>query len=223
MKDDFGPEIFLSNKWSILKEIAEYPQSPSDLALKTNTSLSNITQQLKILEAYRIVRREKSNEKNSGKPRTIYYLTEEMVYGMILKNGMAERKTFYVDNNNKLFFNILFTMESDDLMFMLKFHFKYEEVLRKCKAIGFIKSSRESIELFLLTDHLDEIRSKFSNIFIDDNHGKIKKIINWTHNDLEITDGLHRKDRYFMDMMKLVQPIHDPDNTLRRYKNIRNT
>jgi DNA-binding MarR family transcriptional regulator len=71
MIDELNTEIFLNNKWIILKEIAESPQSPSDLALKTNTSLSNITQQLKLLEAYQIVRREKSEEKNTGKPRTI--------------------------------------------------------------------------------------------------------------------------------------------------------
>ena len=79
MVEEFTSEIFSSNKWVILKEIAENPQSPSDLALKTNTSLSNITQQLKLLEAFKVVRKEKSEEKNAGKPRTIYYLNEEFI------------------------------------------------------------------------------------------------------------------------------------------------
>jgi hypothetical protein len=106
-------------------------------------------------------------------------------------------------------------------MFMLKFAFKYEEVLKKCKAIGFLKSTKDSIELFLITDHLDEIRAKFSNIFIDDHHGKIKKIINWSHNEFEINDGLNRKDRYFMDMIRNVQIIHDPNDILAHVKEVR--
>jgi DNA-binding transcriptional regulator GbsR (MarR family) len=222
MVEEFNNEIFLSNKWNILKEIASNPQSPSDLALKTNTSLSNITQQLKILEAYKVVRKEKSAEKNNGKPRTIYYINDDVVHAMILKNGFADKKMFYIDNNNKIFFNILFNTNSDDLMFMMKFNFKYEEILKKCKAIGFLKSSRESIELFLITDNLEEIRSKFSNIFIDDHHGKIKKIINWTHNEHEISEGLNKKDKYFMDMIKNISIIHDPGKLIEKYKEIRN-
>jgi hypothetical protein len=221
MSEDFNPEIFSSNKWTILKEIAESPQSPSDLALKTNTSLSNITQQLKLLEAYQLVRREKSEEKNTGKPRTIYYLNVELSYALILKNGKAERKIYYIDHNNEMFFNIMFCMSQEDLMFMLKFSFKYEEVLKKCKAIGFLKSSKDSIELFLITDNLEEIRSKFSNIFVDDYHGKIKKIINWSHNEIEINEGLHRKDKYYMDMIKNVQIIHDPHSILANIKEAR--
>jgi hypothetical protein len=223
MNEDFSPEIFVSNRWNLLKEIAECPQSPSDLALKTNTSLSNITQQLKLLEAYKIIRKEKSEEKNAGKPRTIYYLNVEIAYSIILKNGKAERKLFYIDNNNIMFFNIMFNMNPEDLMFILKFSFKYEEVLKKCKAIGFLKSSRDSIELFLVTDYLEEIRSKFSNIFIDDHNGKTKKIINWSHNEFEINDGLGRKDKYFMDMIKNVQAIHDPAGLFLKIKETRDT
>jgi len=221
MSDEFNPEILSNNRWIILKEIAEGPQSPSDLALKTNTSLSNITQHLKLLEAYKIVRKDKSEEKNTGKPRAIYSLNVELAYALVLKEGKAERKVFNIDSNNNMFFDVLFGMNPEDLMFMLKFIFKYEEVLKKCKSIGFIKSSKDSIELFLITDHLDEIRSKFSNIFIDDYHGKTKKIINWSHNEFEINDGLHRKDKYFMDMIKNVQVIHDSYNILSHIKEVR--
>jgi hypothetical protein len=221
MSDEFNPEILSNNRWIILKEIAESPQSPSDLALKTSTSLSNIIQHLKLLEAYKIVRKDKSEEKNAGKPRTIYSLNVELAYALVLKEGKAERKIFNIDSSNNMFFDVLFTMNHDDLMFMLKFIFKYEEVLKKCKAIGFLKSSKDSIELFLVTDHLDEIRSKFSNIFIEDHHGKTKKIINWSHNEFEITEGLHRKDKYFMDMIRNVHITHDPSKILTRMKEVR--
>jgi len=218
MKDNFNPEIILNNKWTILKEIAQVPQSPSDLTLKLNTSLSNITQQLKLLEAYNLVRKEKSEEKHAGKPKTIYYINTEIVYATILKEGMAERKVFHIDDNNDMFFNILFGLNPEDLMYVLKFKFEYDNVLKKCKAIGFLKSSKESIELFLITDHLEEIRSKFSNVFIEDQNEKTKKIINWSHNEFEINDGLYRKDKYFMDMIRNVQIIHDPGGLLKNIK-----
>jgi len=222
MTENFNPEIILNTKWTILKEIAEAPQSPSDLALKLNTSLSNITQQLKLLEAYSLLRKEKSEKKNTGKPRTIYHINTQIVYATILTEDKAERKAFNIDSNNSMFFNILFNLNSEDLMYILKFKFKYDNILKKCKAIGFLKSTKDSIELFLITDHLEEIRSKFSNIFIEDQNDKTKKIINWSHNEFEINEGLNRKDKYFMDMIKNVQKIHDPNQILTTIKNSRN-
>ncbi|MGV8087166.1 MAG: hypothetical protein ACP5N1_06055 [Candidatus Woesearchaeota archaeon] len=221
MTEYFNPEIILNNKWTILREIAQTPSSPSELALKLNTSVSNITQQLKLLEAYKLVRKEKSEIKHTGKPKTIYHINTELAYATLLKKDKAERKIFHIDDNNSMFFNILFNLNNDDMMYILKFKFKYDEVLRKCKAIGFLKSTKDSIELFLITDHLDEIRSKFSNIFIEDQNDRTKKIINWSHNEYEITDGLNRKDKYYMDMIKNIEIIHDPNKVLQKIKETR--
>jgi DNA-binding transcriptional regulator GbsR (MarR family) len=218
---DFNPEIFTNNKWSILQIIAEEPTSPSELAAKTNSSISNITQQLKLLEAYRIVSKAKSDEKNAGKPKTIYSINTQMIFSTILRQGMAERRVFNINESNSMLLNILFLTSPEDAFFITKFSFKYEDILKKCKAIGFLKSTRDNIELFLITEQLDEIRSKFSNIFIEDNNNKTKKIINWSHNEFEINDGLGRKDKYFMDMIKNVEVIHDPGRILSKIKDLR--
>jgi len=219
-----NPEIFSNNKWTILKEIAKSEQTPTELTEKTGTSLSNIIQQLKLLEAYNIVKKERSQERNyGGKPKTVYSLNEEFVYAVMLKNGKAEKRVFKIEGITTVLFNALFTANIEDVLFILKFNTKNEDILKKCKAIGFIKSSKESIELFLITDHVDEIRAKFSNIFIDDGSGKTKKIINWTHNEFEINDGLNRKDKYFMDMLKNAQVLYDPQSILLRAKEKRDS
>jgi predicted transcriptional regulator len=215
---DLNPELFTNSKWLLIKEISGQHQSPTELAEKTNTSLSNVIQQLKLLEAYNIVRKEKSLERNTGKPRTIYSINDEFVYGIMLRDGKCEKRYFKIDEMNATLANIIFTLNPDDIFYMMKFSFKYEDILKKCKAIGFIKSTKDSMELFLITDHVDEIRSKFSNIFIEDGHGKTKKIINWTHNEYEINDGLQRKDKYFMDMLKNAQLLHDSDSILQKFK-----
>lgn len=215
---EINPEIFSNSKWTLIKEIAIKKQCPTELAIKTNTSLSNITQQLKLLEAYNIIKREKSGERNTGKPKTMFSLNEEFTYSIMLKNGKAERKYFKIEGFNSLLFNSMFILGVEDAFYMLKFSFKYEDILKKCKSIGVIRAGKESIELFLITDHVDEIRSKFSNIFIEDHGGKTKKIINWTHNEFELNDGLNRKDRYYMDMLKNVSILYDPQGILLKYK-----
>src|SRR3989339_622746 len=214
---DISEEILCNSKWLIIKEIAQKTQSASELATVLKTSVSNVIQQLKLIEAYGLVRKEKSTEKNIGKPKINYALNQEFVYALMVNQGRAEKKYFKSEGISKMMFNLLF-LSSDDAYYIMKFSIKYEEILKKCKAIGYIKSTRESIELFVITDHVDEIRAKFSNLFIEDLNGKTKKIINWSHNDFEINDGLDRGDKYFMDMLKNVQVIHDPGNVLIRYK-----
>jgi hypothetical protein len=212
---EINNDIFSGNKWELLKEVSYKPVSPTELAITTKTSLSNIIQQLKLLEAYNLVRKEKSTEKSSGgKPKTMYSLSNEFVFAAIVKQGLVEKKFYKIEGMSKVFFNILFIAGIEDLFFIMKFSMKHEDLLfKKCKAIGFIKSTKETIELFLVTDNLDEIRSKFSNVFIED-AGKTKKIINWSHNEHEIADGISRKDKYYLDMMKTIQIIHDPYDIL---------
>jgi len=222
---ELAEEICTNNKWALLQLIAEEPQTPSALALKTHTSISNVVQQLKLLEAYNIVTHEraplqepeqktttsiKSRIKNSGKPKNIYTLTTQTIYMTILRKGFAQKKTIKLDSNNILLFTTIATTNSEDAFFILKFMMTYEDLIKKTKAIGFLKSTRESIELFIISDHLEELRSKFSNIFVQDLSGKTKKIVNWSHNEYEITDGLHRSDPYFVGMIKTVTPLYDP-------------
>jgi DNA-binding MarR family transcriptional regulator len=216
---EISQEMLTNNKWQLLKEIAEQNQSPTELAEKTGTSISNVTQQLKLLEAYNIIRKEKDTEKNTiGKPKTIYSLNHEFVYATMLKHGRAEKKHFKIDGFTKTLFNILFLINTDDIFFMIKFMIQHEDLVKKCKAVGILRSGKDSIELFLITDHVDEIRGKFSNMFIEDLNGHTKKIINWTHNDYEIIDGLNKKDRYYLDMLRNSQTVYDPQDALSKYK-----
>src|SRR3989344_1573518 len=217
-KDMSDFEVISNSKWLLLKEIAQKEQSATELAKKLDTSVSNITQQLKLLEAYNIVTKEKSQEKHVGKPRIIYSLKEEFAYAAMIRNGAAQKRIFKLEGFGGFFFNLAFVAGTEDAFYILKFAFKHDELLKKCKAMGFIRSTKESIELFLLTENVDEVRSRFSNLFIEDIHGKTKKIINWTHNSWEIDDGLKRKDKYFLDMLRNVQILYDQSGALQDAK-----
>ena len=55
-----------SPRWEILKIISEKPSSPIEIAKKTKTTVSFISQQLKLLEAARIVSKEKTGAFEKG-------------------------------------------------------------------------------------------------------------------------------------------------------------
>lgn len=206
----------ICNKWNILKEIAKKEQSPLELSKKLQTSISNIIQQLKVLEAYNIIGKKRSNEKNIGKPKTIYYIKEESAFVILLKNNNPEKKIFKIEGFNNILYTILF-LSPDDTFYIIKFLLKYDDLIKKCKAIGLIKTTKETIELMIITDYVDEIRAKFSNLFIEDIYGKTKKIINWTHNETEITEGINKKEKYFLELLNNTRPIYDENKLLEKY------
>ncbi len=215
---DVFNDLFGNNKWQILSELAKKPQAPTDLALKTKTSVSNITQQLKILEAYQFVKKAKSTVRGSGKPKTIYTINATVFYGIMLSENVAEKKLFKIDDRNAFLMNCVFMLTSEDSGFVTKFCLKNDDILKKCEGIGFIKSSKDSVELFLLTNYLEEIRSRYSNTFIEDHLGKTKKIVNWTHSEFEVTQGLAGNDKHFSELIKSIQIVYDPHDLLHKLK-----
>ena len=64
---DYGT-ILTDSKWNIIKELSEKEQTPTELADKTKTTLANISQQLRLLEAYGIVKKERTE--SSKKPES---------------------------------------------------------------------------------------------------------------------------------------------------------
>ncbi len=71
--------LFQGSKWELLQLIAEKPRDASELAKLKNTSLANITQQLKLLEAAGIIvssvaPKDKTKSRTRGKPKKVYRL-----------------------------------------------------------------------------------------------------------------------------------------------------
>lgn len=226
-------ELLSDNKFLILKAISLGTSNPTSIAEITNTSLSNVSQQIKILEAYGLIRKVeslknsnkyKTNEsstqqiKTSGKPKTNYEINSNNMSFAVTSKELCVKKTISINKTIKPIISIIANTDEEDIAFLLKFYYKYEEVIAKIKAFGIVKSSKESIELFIITDHLDEIRGKFSNIFIDEG-GRTKKIINWSHNETELREGLIRKDKYFIDFIKNIRIIEDKEGVLQKYLN----
>ena len=61
-----------SPRWEILKIISERPSSPIEIGEKTKTTVSFVSQQLKLLEAAQIVSKEKTGAFEKGKPRNLF-------------------------------------------------------------------------------------------------------------------------------------------------------
>jgi DNA-binding transcriptional regulator GbsR (MarR family) len=90
-----------SPRWEILSLISERPSSPIEIAEKTKTTVSFISQQLKLLEAMQIVKKTKTGAFEKGKPRNLFSISEDFLYLTILTNGFSAKKKVLLDYYKK--------------------------------------------------------------------------------------------------------------------------
>lgn len=100
-------DSFLGEKrWEILKFIAEKPASPLELSEELSTTVSYISQQLKLLEAFGIIHKTKTGLAEKGKPRNVYSISNELIHMTILSEGLSSKKTIYLTPYHKAIISI---------------------------------------------------------------------------------------------------------------------
>jgi hypothetical protein len=209
-------DALFGSRWELLRLIAGSPKNPTELAAALGTSLANISQQLKLLEAYGLVVKQKEvyKDKRVGKPRLTYRIARDTSYLGVVSDGFAEKKALSPRDFSSIALRSSLLLEPEEHYVLLKFLIAHEDLLHKCDGIGLIKTSRDAIELFLHTEQVDEIRKKFSNTLVLDYKGKPRKIICWTHAGFEMDEGLSRKDPYFVTMFKSLAILQDRKGSL---------
>jgi hypothetical protein len=210
-------ETLLNNaRWEIIRSISKGKASATELAKSTRSSLPNVSQQMKLLEAYDLVEYLKDQRKGQGKPRQIFQLKREFCHITFARQGFAEKRFFNPDAYHTMLLNILFLPNMQDHVYLHKMLLN-DEILQNC-AVAFLKSNEAEIELLLLTENLDLIRSKYSNTFVEAN-GRVRKVIAWSHNHHELQDGLNRNDPYYINLL-MHNPVilHDPKGQFERIK-----
>ncbi|HHE36237.1 MAG TPA: ArsR family transcriptional regulator [Candidatus Woesearchaeota archaeon] len=205
-------DLLTRSKWSILKELAKGEKSAVEIAQKTNQSIANITQQLKLLEAYNLVKKTKHDKKKKpGKPRTPYTLNQELVITSILKPGIAEKKILKLreaDDCHKCLLNLFFILKPEDHYYLIKFLCN-TDMIKKADTIAYLKAAEKAIEIMIITEHIKEVRENYSNMNITGLDGKTKKIISWSHNKEEIEAGLGRREEYFINLVENSKELLD--------------
>ena len=105
--------LFTEQRWKILKNLSSEKLSPLQLANKTDTTISNISQQLKLLEAANIIRKEKIQNRDKGKPRALFSLSKDYAYIVSVMDGFVEKKLFSIENGKKAMLKIWFLGDSE--------------------------------------------------------------------------------------------------------------
>jgi DNA-binding transcriptional regulator GbsR (MarR family) len=152
-----------SPRWEILKIISERPSSPIEIAEKTKTTVSFISQQLKLLEATQLVTKEKTGAFEKGKPRNLFSISKDLFYLIILTNGFGEKKSLNLENYQKSILRV-WSLENKYLQYLLEdLFYKIKNNFNEIDAIFLdIKKINLSVIIFSEDKKLQQIIETFS-------------------------------------------------------------
>jgi len=196
-------DLFLTSpRWEILQIIAEKPSSPAEIAEKLKTTVSYVSQQLKLLDAANLLNKEKTGAVEKGKPRTLFSLSNELLYLTVLTKNFSQKKLIQLTDYHKNIMKIWFLFDIKYHQDVEKLYWKLDEDLNEIEGI-FIENSgspkiliiSESKKLKSKIDgFVEKLNTKFDYTFISSNQLKKFSLENITplydpQNFLEVMKG----------------------------------
>ena len=160
--------LFTEQKWNILNLLSQENLSPLQISLKSNTTMANISQQLRLLEASSLVAKTKMPNRDKGKPRTVFHLTKDIGYLINIRNGFAGKKLFDLDQHHKSIMSIWFINDINLHYYLEKWLWKIESYLPSISAILFKQSavSDQKINILIISNK-PELKKRMGTIEIE--------------------------------------------------------
>ncbi len=143
--------LFTASKWQILQLLSERSLSPIELAAASNTSVANVSQQLRLLEMAGLVKSERVPNRDKGQPRILYSLSGNHSFLIATSNDFVEKKLFRLSNYNKVILRIWFLDKPELHYYLEKAFWHIEEHLPKISAIALDKSTENPLNLIVFT------------------------------------------------------------------------
>ncbi len=93
--------LFTGSKWGIIELLAKEELSPLEIAGRLNTTISNISLQIRLLETAGFLKRKKTSNVKAGKPRTLFSLSDDFGFIIVFSRGFAKKKLVRLTKEQK--------------------------------------------------------------------------------------------------------------------------
>jgi predicted transcriptional regulator len=199
-------EVFTNAKWDIIKDLSLKKLSPIQLAERYKTTPGNIGHQLRLLEAYGLIKKEKVSNRDKGKPRTLFSLSNDYGYIVTATKNFAQKRLLKLSNYHDTILKMWFIEDPRFHYPLEKFYWKIEDHINKINGIAVRISGLSKVEVIILSNKKQElVKNLGDSIKINDKEGNV---INF---DIKFLDSKQIKrtprlvDFHF---------IHDPNSIL---------
>ncbi|MBR9692100.1 winged helix-turn-helix transcriptional regulator [Candidatus Woesearchaeota archaeon] len=93
--------LLTGTKWEIIEILANKPTSPLELAKKLNTTIANISQQLRLLQTANLIKKQRTGSAKPGKPRMLFSLSDNYAFITVFSKGFAKKKLIRISKKQK--------------------------------------------------------------------------------------------------------------------------
>lgn len=166
--------LYAAAKWDMLKALEAKSKSPFELAEHSNTSVSNVSQSLRLLEMAGIVRSERVGNRDKGQPRVLYSLAGNSAYLIVTAMGFVQKKQLVLDEYKKIVMKIWFYENESWHPYLLRAVNDLLGDLDKINGLYLDKKSVSEIKLLVVPGKGAKKEYKDTNIEVSGASRKIK-------------------------------------------------
>jgi predicted transcriptional regulator len=204
--------LFTASKWDILKMLSSGSKSPLQLAKLSNTSVANISQQIRLLEMAGLVQCTRISNRDKGQPRLLYSLVGNQSFLIASTTDFVEKKFLNLTEYNKIILKIWFLDRPELHYFLEKMFWHIEPKVNLISAILLDKelSQSEDIYVTLLSDD-SELKKELKKISIKNKDGISRNVLFnvKNKNELKRINGVESKFYALYDPSNLLGSIKD--------------
>ncbi len=188
--------LFTASKWDILKILSSGSKSPLQLAKMSNTSVANISQQLRLLEMAGLVQSKRISNRDKGQPRLLYSLAGNHSFLIASTRDFVDKKFHKLSEYNKIILKIWF-LDNPDLHYYLEKAFWYaEEHINKIDALLFDQGKTDEINLLVVSDDT-QLKNQLKRTLVKNPAGVSKIVFFNVKNKSELKKLLGKKTADF--------------------------
>ena len=192
-------------KWDIIEQLSKKTLSPKELADNLNTTIANVSQQLKLLEAYGYVKKKKNDQgKGSRKQedrRTLYSLAKTTATITNIQPSNTRRAEVKTNPLNQLMINLLLLDLKENAEPILGFFMAHKDLVEKIDAAYLLEQKQDETHILIITEKTDIFRVEKSRLEVNVGNKKYV-VVFWSHTLAEFVDGLKRGESYFWNQWK---------------------
>jgi predicted transcriptional regulator len=206
--------LFTASKWDILKMLSSGSKSPLQLAKLSNTSVANVSQQLRLLEMAGLVQCTRISNRDKGQPRLLYSLVGNQSFLIASTTDFVEKKFLNLSEYNKIILKIWFLDRPELHYFIEKAFWHIEPKMDTIRAILLDKelSKNDDIHIILLSEDSD-LKKELKKVAIKNKDGVSRDVLFNVKNQSEL------KRVTSAGAASKLYVLYDPSNIVNSIKN----
>ena len=160
--------MFSGGKWHLIELLSKKELSPLQISEMLSTSVANVSQQLKLLDLLGLLSSVKVPNREKGKPRTLYSLSNDYVYVISILKNFAHKRLIKASPIHSAMARIMCISETQLHYPLMKLFWLLEPNLGHIEALYFDKSKST---MFVVSD--SKLKLQTSYLFKQD-FGKLE-------------------------------------------------